>query len=161
LVMEFEKPAERNNKWLNALDPEQNYGLLAARPGKDGPPIVLDGRASDWTAIAPLASDGGPSAILRSLSATSDEAYLYLLLRTDGLDWESKRIFVGIDTYGDKEGDTRFPGDLDLRAPTGMEFMLDLSGEATSRILVDTPYDLFTHRHDRPYRSVPNDGGRY
>lgn len=163
LVMEFEKPAERNVKWLNALDPEQNYGLLAARPGKGGPPIVLDGKGGDWKGIEPLmaldAAHGGSS--LRALRASHDEGWFYLRIDVDGLDWDREHVLIGIDTYGGKEGDTRFPHDLALQTSTGMEFMLDLSGGTTSRILVDTPYDLFTHRYNRPYRSVPNDDGKY
>ena len=31
LVIDFEQPAERNRLWLNALDAEQNYGVLAMR----------------------------------------------------------------------------------------------------------------------------------
>jgi len=165
LVMEFEKPAERNVLWLNALDPEQNYGLLAARPGKEGARILLDGKGGDWKGVPVLAGrgstggDGGP--VLRAIRAYHDEAYFYLRLDADGIDWATRRFFVGIDTYGAAEGDTRFPLGLGLRAPTGMEFMLDLTGEATSRLLVDTPYDLFSHRYNRPYRSVPNDDGVY
>jgi len=44
LVMNYEVPPERTTLWHNALDPEQNYGLLAAAPGREGPVIRVDGR---------------------------------------------------------------------------------------------------------------------
>ena len=171
LVMEFEKPAERNVKWLNALDPEQNYGLLAARPGKDGPRIILDGKGDDWKGLAPIAThtDGDADGALKALWASHDEAYFYLRLDTGGggagaagrVDFRARQYLIGIDTYGKEEGDRQFPYNLPLREPTGMEFMVEISGEKTSRLLVDTPYDLFTHTQNRPYRSVPNDDGQY
>jgi hypothetical protein len=173
LVMDFEIPADRNPKWLNALDPEQNYGLLAARPGRAGAPIVLDGRGEEWPKDSLLASapaegaEGRPR--LRALRATSDEGWLYLRLDVDRLDaggdglpdWDRLQLLVGIDTYGASEGDTRFPEGLKLTAPTGMEFMVEIGGKDPARILVDTPYDLFSHRFNRPYRSVSNDDGAY
>ncbi len=182
LVMDFESPAERNPKWLNVLDPEQNYGLLAVHPGHPAPRIVLDGRGEDWDGLSPLVSavqapeavdprDGTGShaaSTLRALWATHDEAYLYLRLDVEGSGpgggappWDRAQILIGIDTYGEREGDTRFPYGIEAQAPTGMEFMVDLAGENSSRLLVDTPYDLHTHRFDRPYRSVPNEDGRY
>lgn len=173
LVMEFELPPERNPKWLNALDPEQNYGLLAARPGAKGPRILLDGKGDDWAGSTILArsdsgSADGTGIRLTTLRAAHDEGYFYLRLDAagwapgpdDAPDWDRARFLVGIDTYGSKEGDSRFPKGI-LEAPTGMEFMLELTGEKTSRILVDTPYDLGSHRYNRPYRSVPNDDGVY
>jgi tetratricopeptide (TPR) repeat protein len=171
LVMEFEVPPERNPKWLNALDAEQNYGLLAARPGTTGPRILLDGKGDDWSGSTILAKSesaaaDGTGIRLTALRAAHDEGYFYLRLDVAGWDagpdgapdWDRARFLVGIDTYGEKEGDHRFPKRI-LEAPTGMEFMLDLTGEKTSRILVDTPYDLGSHRYNRPYRSVPNDDG--
>ena len=46
-------------------------------------------------------------------------------------------------------------------SPAGLEFCLILDGKDTSRILVDQPYDIGTHRHQRPYGSVENSDGRF
>ena len=175
-VIEFELPAERNPMWHNMLDPEQNYGLLAMRPGSPGPAVVLDGRPDDWHGRAPLLQAGppagnlGPQApALRALWAFHDEAAFYFRVDADGLDadgdggidWERFSVMVGIDTYGSEKGDRRFPTRERVEAPTGMEFMVILDGDESSRILVDPPYDLQSHRYNRPYRSVPNADGRY
>ena len=37
LVIEFEEPLERKPLWYNALDAEENYGLIGYRPGRERP----------------------------------------------------------------------------------------------------------------------------
>ncbi len=51
LTVDFENPLERNPLWFNAMDPEQNYGLLAMKPGKNGWKIKIDGKDEDWKEI--------------------------------------------------------------------------------------------------------------
>jgi hypothetical protein len=173
LVMAYEVPAERNPLWLNALDAEQNYGLLAAWPGREGWKIVLDGKGGDWEAVRPLyiddtapGKDSRPSAgrRLRGLKVTSDEAYLYLKLDLDPgrgpVDWSGNELWVGIDTYDAGRGSHRFPPPVEVTTPAGMEFLIRFAGKE-SRILVDRPYDHFSNRNRRPYRSVPNSRGEF
>jgi Flp pilus assembly protein TadD len=77
-------PQEHQPRWLNALDPEQNFGILAAVPGPEGGGIVLDGRVEDWAGIAPLYPPRKGK--VRALYATSDEAWLYLRLDVEPRD---------------------------------------------------------------------------
>ncbi len=181
LVAEFEIPYERNPLWLNVLDPEQNYGLLAARPGARGWRVSIDGRGDDWEKTEPLMRKrtGGPersfgdghdaARTLRALAVASDEAYLYLRLDVERLDadgdgapdWNDAAYLIGIDTYDARRGDHRMPISQVVRVPIGLEFCLIFDGQETSRLLVDPPYDIETHRHHRPYRSVENDDGRF
>jgi tetratricopeptide (TPR) repeat protein len=172
LVMAYESPADRKPLWLNAMDAEENYGLLAAWPGAGGWKILLDGKGEDWEAVRPLyiddkgaagASEGGAPRGLAGLRVTSDEGYLYLRLDLAGqgeLDWKRSQYWIGIDTYDPGLGDHRFPGNLGVTTPIGMEFLVKLAGPE-SRILVDRPYDLFTNRNRRPYRSVANSNGDF
>jgi hypothetical protein len=181
LVAEFEVPADRKPFWLNVLDPEQHYGILAARPGAAGWKVTIDGRGEDWAGIAPLLARAGAgperplgdghdgARTLRGLRVASDEAYLYLRLDVDDLDadddgrpeWDRAAYLVGIDTHDERLGDHRLPLRDAPRSPVGLEFCAILDGPGTSRLLVDTPYDIHTHRYRRPYRSVENDDGRY
>jgi tetratricopeptide (TPR) repeat protein len=181
LVTEFEIPAERNPLWLNVLDPEQNYGVLAARPGETGWKVTIDGRGDDWAAIPPLVEKraGGPerpvgdrhdaARTLRALAVTSDEAYLYLRLEVgkidadgDGApDWKEASYLIGIDTYDARRGDHRMPLRGVVPSPAGLEFCLVFDGDDTSRLLIDPPYDIQTHRAHRPYQSVENADGRF
>jgi len=157
LVIAFEVPWENNKNWLNILDPEQNYGLTALKPGAGGWRVTIDGDGSDWNGIAPIAGDGaGP---IRSLRVAHDEAYLYLRLDVDRLDWHDTHYMIGIDTYGAAEGDHRMPFGLGLTTPTGMEFVADLAGPLGSRLLCDLPYDLHTNRFNRPWKSSGNSDG--
>jgi tetratricopeptide (TPR) repeat protein len=171
LVMSYEVPADRNPLWLNALDAEQNYGLLAAWPGKPASRITLDGEGSDWDNLGHTYIDdrgssggakGGGPARLRGLQVTSDEAYLYLRLDLAGWkakSWNDTQFWIGVDTYDVTLGDHRFP-QVEVTTPIGMEFLIQLAGPK-SRILVDRPYDLFTNRNRRPYHSVENRQGDF
>jgi hypothetical protein len=168
LVMHYQSPPHRNPLWLSALDAEQNFGLLAARPRGAGRRIVLDGRGDDWSGVPALYSrapdetvpDGG----LRVFRATADEAYLYLALELNASAGspDDLEYWIGVDTYDERRGDRRFPSPVDRSVPIGMEFVIRLTpGRDASRILVARPYDLFTQRNRRPYRSVPAETGDF
>lgn len=57
LTVDFENPLERNPLWYNAMDPEQNYGLLAMKPGKEDWKIKVDAKDEDWKEVKPLYRD--------------------------------------------------------------------------------------------------------
>ncbi len=173
LVMAYEVPADRKPLWDSALDAEENYGLLAALPGRPGWKIVLDGEGSDWDPVKPLYIDdtapgkgagSGGFRHLRGFRVTSDEAYLYLRLDLDPgrgpLAWDGVQYWIGIDTYDPVRGEHRFPRPVNVTTPAGMEFLVELAGPR-SRILVERPYDLFTNRNRRPYRSVEGHTGDF
>ncbi len=179
LVSPFEVPAERKPLWLNVLDPEENYGVLAARPGTRGWKVTIDGRVDDWKGIPALVRQpsGGPerpagdghdaAGTLRGLSVTSDEAYLYIRLDVERLDadgdgapdWDEVAYVIGLSTYDDARGDHRLPITDEVSTPAGMEFCVILDGPGRSRLLVDAPYDTRSRR--RPYGSVENSDGRF
>lgn len=179
LVIDFEQPAERNRLWLNVLDAEQHYGLIAMRAGAKDSGIAIDGRGEDWGARSPLlrrAPDAPavPDAQrVDALWVAHDEAYLYLRVDVGAVDWTRTRILVGIDTHDPDRGDHRFPFGAGV-SPTGLEFVLDLAGPERTRLLVDPPYNLYRFApivgsrppvvqsvYNRPFRSLRNDDGRY
>lgn len=177
LVIDFEQPLERNRLWLNALDAEQNYGLIAMRPGRKDSAIVIDGRRDDWRGRRPLlqrSGDAAPAARrLDALWVDHDEAYVYLRVDVTGLDWSRSRVLVGIDTHDASAGDHRFPYDAGS-SPNGLEFVLDLAGPDRGRLLVDPPYNLYRFApivgsrplvsqsvYNRPFVSLRNQDGRF
>lgn len=178
LVIDFEMPLERNRLWLNALDAEQHYGVIAMRPGHPDSVIVIDGARDDWKGRDPwYRADSSPhlppALRLRSLSVAHDEAYVYLRLETGAIDWTTARYLIGIDTHDARLGDGRLPYTR-TRSPVGLEFVIDLRGPTDSRVLVDEPYNLYralpikgskppaTQRvYNRPFRSARNADGRY
>ncbi len=178
-VIDFERPADRNRLWLNPLDPEQNYGVIAMRPGRKDSAIVIDGKAGDWTArpvlyrTAESRRELSPALQLRSLSVANDEAYVYFKLDVGAIDWQRAHYLIGIDTHSASLGDARLPY-TGSRSPVGLEFVVDLHGPEGSHLLVDRPYDLYRDRpiqgshpravqqvYNRPFRSVANEAGRY
>jgi hypothetical protein len=139
IVIDFESPPQRNRLWLNAMDAEQNYGLLAQRAG----PLLnrprLGGDPKPWRRLAVLESNSS----LR-LHVGSDEAYLYLALetRTGALSPDSTRYVIGLDTYRADLGEFRVP-DVPGRLATGIEFYLDLPDTATGQLYVASNYNPY------------------
>jgi tetratricopeptide (TPR) repeat protein len=157
LVIDFERPAERNRLWLNALDAEQHYGLIAMRPGARDSAITVDGTRDDWAGRTPLyvrasgASDVAPARRLDAFWVHADEAYLYLRLDVGAVDFAAARYLVGIDSYDARLGDSRLPHS-GTASPVGLEFVLDLAAPEAARLLVDRPY--------APYREAPIRGSQ-
>jgi tetratricopeptide (TPR) repeat protein len=157
LVIEYEVPLERKPLWYNEQDAEENYGLIAYRPGATGPAIQIDGRPDDWAQVP----DYLASPELR-LKVLADEGWLHLGLFFKGPlpDWTREGFAVGVDTHGVELGDHRLPWGLGLTSQAGLEFMVRFQGTQTA-LYADAPYDLFTHRLNRPCRSVDNSAGTF
>jgi hypothetical protein len=83
-----------------------------------------------------------------------------LAWREGAFDPARQALLFGLDTHELAAGSHRLPPPLPLRSEAGLEFVVRLQGgEAT--LLADEHYDLFTHRYDRPFRSEPNEDGRF
>lgn len=53
-VAPFESPGDQRRLWFNAENPEESYGVLAARPAAAS--ITIDGSDADWKAVPALAA---------------------------------------------------------------------------------------------------------
>jgi hypothetical protein len=149
----LEIPAERRRLWFNAESPEQSYGVVALRPASA---VRVDGDPSDWppAGATPVNARGAPGwAALRDVRTSSDEGYLYVLLRTEGgapgPDWDTTSIRLAIDTYDSARGVTRLPKPGAATIATGAEFLVELDGPGRSTIGVVAAYE--------PYAAI--DGG--
>lgn len=179
IVADFERPAERNRLWLNALDAEQNYGIIAMRAGTRDSAITIDGKGDDWSHHATwygadVLGTAMPAPLqMRSLRIASDAAYVYLRLDVGTIDWKLARYLIGIDTYRRDLGDSRLPYTL-TPSPIGMEFVIDLNGPQGSHLLIDVAYNLnrairipgsrppaVQRVYNSPFRTLPNSDGRY
>jgi hypothetical protein len=132
IVIDFEIPLERNRLWLNRLDAEQHYGMIAIEPGRVLPGRTLAERLPAWRRVPALyrSADGA------TLRAASDEAYLWLL-------WEggvpaAEELFIGFDLIRPEAGDFRWPGKVGDRLPVGIEFALHARDDE-ARLLADPP----------------------
>lgn len=132
LVIDFEIPLERNRLWLNRLDPEQLYGVLALEAEPPVPGAALRDRLAGWQEIAPLyaAPDGS------RLRAAVDEAHLWLLFEPGEAGGADEELLVGFDLVDPAAGNFMWPGGAGDRLPVGLEFVLQVKdGEA--RLLAD------------------------
>lgn len=178
VVIDFEQPLDRKRMWLNALDAEENYGVLAMRAGAAGASPVIDGDTTDWRGRPVLYSGSGAVKTgdplhLKSLRVAYDEAYVYLRLDVDKIDWSRAHYQIGVDTYQRQLGDTRLPN-TGSRSPVGLEFVIDLAGPNASQVLVDHPYNLYKpvaipgskplaiqYVNNVPFKTIANDGGKW
>ena len=157
IVTDFEHPPERKRLWLNPLDAEENYGVIGMRAGRADSRIRIDGDTADWRGRPVLyretarASTVAAPLRLKSLRVAQDEAYVYLRLDVGRVDWARANYHIGIDTYRQELGDTRFPH-TGSPVPVGLEFVVDLRGVGGSQVLVDHPYN--------PYRPVAIPGSK-
>src|SRR6056297_461269 len=137
----FMIPYEHNVFWHNAIDPEQNYGILsieAIRP--DNPQMVLQGNGR-----------------LERLELSGNESYLYLNFYSDNsLDLKNNRLLIGLDTYDAEKGKFQYEENVDIFAPTGMEFLVTLSGkEGSLEVIPEYNIDRYS------FASVSNSKGPF
>ncbi|MBK9259568.1 MAG: hypothetical protein IPM54_06980 [Polyangiaceae bacterium] len=183
LVERLELPANRRHLWYNAVSPEQNFGLIAVRPGLEEKHHEIDGVGSDFPSLPNALQDASTLApldthdatrTLRELTIDSDEGFLHLLLRVDSLDpdgkgavdWEKTDYLVGIDTIDANRGDGCFDVDCKIKTERRVEFLLRIDTEYDVTLHVDEPYDLVGVSHGlradwQRYHTEVNDNGEF
>jgi hypothetical protein len=123
----FMIPYDRHVYWRNALDPEQNYGILAmeaVEPSED---------LSTWQG----------SGVVKEIGMKHDAAFLYInILLEHALDYKKEKLLIGLDTYDRNRGEYRFMLSADAEALTGMEFLLEIGDPEASLLLVHPGYNL-------------------
>lgn len=137
-VIDLEAPAERTRLWHNAMDAEQNYGLLGEYAGDTATLPVLGGDPGTWRALTSLEHDDAID-----VRVGSDAAYLYLAIEGRTPAPDSASYLVGVDTYGRQQGQFVLPG---LKTPDslGYEFALTLRvGDSAGRMWVAPWYSPY------------------
>lgn len=143
---DFERPWDRNPLWLNVLDPEKNFGIVGYEAAILAP--ALRGDADDWQKAQQLyAPQSAPSPSagtddLRGVYAISDYAYLYLRIDVEpgSIDWGSRNYWIALNTLPGESGSRLLP-EIGVRQETGANFLLELSGPTSSRILIAENYN--------------------
>ncbi len=180
VVERVEFPTERRQLWHNTMNPEQNFGLIAMRPGAEGERVVLDGADTEWGAPDAVAATTSPFALgdgadgqrkLRDLSVRHDAGWLHIRVRLtlapgSQLDWSKVDLLLALDTIDPDRGDGRLDPEGRVEVGRRVEFVLRVDDGATARLLVDKPYDLFGLWHGyreawQLYRSATNDAGLF
>lgn len=139
IVIEYELPPDRNRLWLNRLDAEQHYGLIAIEPGEVLPGNSLRERTAAWQSVPAMYQTGNGT-----LRAAVDEAYLWLLFEPG--EGQYDELLIGFDIIDPRAGDFRWPDRVGGRLPVGVEFVLRatesgvrlLADRASNPVLIDT-----------------------
>lgn len=181
IVDPIELPAERRHLWFNPMNPEQNFGLIALRPGSEERFHFVDGEGDEWLAspllskegdaVSPLGDGFDPMRNLRGLRVEHDEGYLHLLLEVEDLDpmglgildWSKVEYWLAFDTIDPERGDGFLDPGGTLAVDRRVEFLLRLGADGLT-LLVDRPYDLYGVWHGlrepwQEHRTVRNDDG--
>jgi tetratricopeptide (TPR) repeat protein len=169
IVRNFENPQDRKPLWSSAMDPAEDFGLLAAEPHLSKV-HTLEGSPAEWNGIPPLYANPPSQPVmtavdqfdsarhLKALYADADEGFLYLRLAVDQLDndgdgepdWTHVNYLIGISTSPGMSGLTTLPFIAHVMFPMGMTYAIQLAGKQSSRIWIASPYN--------PYRLTAIDG---
>jgi hypothetical protein len=143
----LEKPWDRNPLWMNALDPEKTFGIVGYKPVFPVP--LLRGEPADWQgakAVYPLGSGrpnpGGSASEFQAVYAMSDFEFLYLRLdvQPTALDWSKWNYCIALNTLPGQSGAKVLP-EFQTRIESGANFLVELSGTSSSRILIAENYN--------------------
>ncbi len=142
---------DRNHLWFNIQDPEQNYGIIGMYPGYPEKSISLSGKIEEWSDGTVLyekdnsfliKDERNLSLALKRLIVKNDEGFIYLCIETmDKINLSENIYLIGIDTCSPQEGEFIIPYGLNITSPTGLKFLIEISGNDKSRILVTRHYD--------------------
>ena len=118
--------------WQDVQTDGQCYGLMAFEPGEAETVCQVDGTPDEWTAEDQVLTAQG-----LSLSMKYDEKYLYFYV--DGIQPEEDTLYLPIDTTP-KSGST-YCQEHRLSFTRGCDFLIAISGEHNSRVLVQERYE--------------------
>jgi hypothetical protein len=146
-TMDFDDPNGRAY-WSNPQTNEQQFGLLAFDPGEDKSIAYVDGDIKDWADDEPVIVNDD-----LELYVKSDEKYVYLMVKSDSVDFKKEKIYIPIDT---KEGQGNLnlaDGSLSFGRPA--DFLIEINGRFNSRIMVDAYYDSFYYLYGHKLKMIP------
>ncbi|MBZ5514198.1 MAG: tetratricopeptide repeat protein [Acidobacteriia bacterium] len=159
---DYETPPERRTLWENFMNPAEHFGLLAAdshlRKARR-----LSGDRAEFASQSPFYAKSAPGPAqpvgdqfdpardLKALYMDADEAFLYLRLVVGKLDndndgqpdWKDVNYLIGLGTAPNVGGITYLPFITPVRFPAGMNYAIQLTGPASSRIWIASTYSPF------------------
>jgi hypothetical protein len=145
-TLDFDNP-DRRPFWNNQQTNEQHFGLLSFEPGNRDTTILTDGKSVDWKQSNSkiLYQSKDKNNILNEVRISSDSGYLYFLLSFAGkIDLQHQAVHLLLDTIGEQGQDSIYvTNEAEIKTDFGIDFLINLTGEEDSRILVDSYYDTF------------------
>lgn len=131
---------DRRAYWCDMMTCEQHFGLLDFVAGEGKETVIIDGDDSDWSAEDILLETEEAE-----LSVRHDCTYLYLMVKKEGADYDSDKLYIPFDITPNS-GSTVYEG-KNLSAPA--DFMLVVDGQENTQMLVQSYYDLYQYEYDK------------
>jgi hypothetical protein len=149
-TMDLDNP-NRRPYWKNQQTNEQHFGLLSFEPGNKDSSILVDGEKVDWkeTNSKTIYQSKEKSEVIKEGRISSDSGYLYFLLSFNHpVDFAAQSIYLLLDTIGDQgQNSIQLSKDTLLQSDLGVDFLIHLSGQDNSRIMVDSYYDTYYYQY--------------
>lgn len=152
-VIDLQIPLESTRQWLNPMDAEQNYGVIAMLPGDSASRPCLGGDPRPWQALSVIAQGASPEPWSPTrVRMGSDEAWVYAAVEfanapAGSVPWDSVGFTLAIDSFRPEAGQTRLPG-LVERSEVGFEFLAEFDGPERAALRATPDYN--------PYASLPD-----
>jgi hypothetical protein len=145
VVVDFERPGDRNRLWLNRLDPEQMYGVIAMEPLPAVPGATAAARSAAWRTLPPLLAtrDG-------TLRAAADAGALWLRFDPVGSSAAGFELQIAFDIVDSTAGSHTLEGRGAPASRAGLELIVLARGD-TVRVLKDPavlPYRMRSVRRN-------------
>jgi len=134
----------RRPYWDNIQTNEQHFGLLSFEPDTPETQLQIDGETSDWEARkSESVIQSNDHSFVKDLYVSSDSRGLFIRIDYDEEKWDPNRFNTSIllDTIPN-QGQSSLPH-IEGVKETGIDFIVELTGENTSRVLIDSYYDTF------------------
>jgi hypothetical protein len=113
-------PYDRQILWHNAVDPEQNYGILANEAVKPRRSTVAHG-AQDF---------------IETMEVRADASFLWFdFTFSRPLELEQEQLIIGIDTIYRDRGELKYTPDIPYEASFGMEYVVLINAEQNAQLL--------------------------
>lgn len=126
---------KRNPYWSDYQTNEQYFGLLSFDPGNEQSVCYIDGDDSEWAEDDMLINEKD-----MQLSMKYDEKFMYFMVRKDGLDIDSDRIYIPLDITP-KSGSSYYE-EKKLLFDRAIDFVIQLEGKDNSRVRVQERYEV-------------------
>ena len=120
--------------WSDVQAPEQSMGLIAMEPGDGKSVCYPDGDISEWTKKDIVHQDDNGS-----ISAKTDERYLYLMIQRKDFVFGEDVLYIPIDTT--QKSGSNYCENYDMKFDRAADFLVVINGE-DSRIVVQERYEL-------------------
>ncbi|MBU5440185.1 hypothetical protein KQI42_19510 [Tissierella sp. MSJ-40] len=151
-TMDFDNP-NRRPYWSNAQTCEQQFGLLSFDRHK----IKVDGSKDDWKKLKakPIYSANKKDLNhIKNIYIDHDERYVYFGIEYKDLRNNNLDTLILLDTIPN-QGNTTNPFNKNISTKNGMDFIIHITEQDDSKILVDSYYDTFYYQYGKVLKMYP------